>query len=136
MTPELQNLLDTKAKEIIERMKSNLQRRALIGQTLLVKEITYNLKENNGLVELIFIFDRQKNSFFKDKTDNGKFKIRDPLFSTKKEYAFTNRERLAFTRKANIFTNLRDKYFDEILDTVTQQKLDEMGIRISAEIFD
>jgi hypothetical protein len=135
MKPELQNLLDTKAKEIIDRMKANLQKRGLVGQTLLIKEITYQLKENNGLVELVFIFDRQKNSFFKDKTDN-KFKIRDPLFGVKKEYAFTNRERLAFTRKANIFTNLRDKYFDEIIDEVTQQKLDEMGIRISAEIFD
>ena len=136
MTPELQNLLDTKAKEIIERMKSNLQKRGLIGQTLLIKEISYQLKENNGLVELNFIFNRQKVGWFKDKEINGLFKIKDPLFSTTKEYALFKRERLAFTRKANIFNNLQDKYFDEIIDSVTQQKLNEMGIRISAEIFD
>ncbi len=133
MNQELKTLLDTKANEIIDRIKKNLQSRGLVGQKDLVKDISYELREANGIIDLVFVFDRQEQRYFKQK-NSTKFLIRDPLFGVNKEYAKFARERLAFTRKANIYDNLTNKYFDEIIDAVTEQKMNEYAIRVSNEL--
>ena len=110
------------AEETKAALMNNLQKRRIIGQTNLITDIGYRLKIDNENVAIIFQFFTKREKVLRATVANEIPIIYDPLFRTYKPWAF-NKSEVAFTRTANIFNALQDKYFPLLLDQVAEAKL-------------
>jgi len=113
---------------IIKRLEQNLKKRKYVGQRKLVSNIRYESKLQNLDFEVKFIFELKEQKSFFDKS-NQIFKIKDPLFGENKIFS-REPEKIAFVRNANIYKNLEDKYFFEIVEKVA-----EIDANIAVKLF-
>ena len=109
-------------------MEQNLKKRKYVGQRKLVSNIRYESKLQNLDFEVKFIFELKEQKSFFDKS-NQIFKIKDPLFGENKIFS-REPEKIAFVRNANIYKNLEDKYFFEIVEKVA-----EIDANIAVKLF-
>lgn len=121
---ELHLVLDN----ILKRLEQNLKKRKYVGQRTLVSNIRYESKLQNLDFEVKFIFELKEQKTFFDKS-NKVFKIKDPLFGENKVFS-RQPEKIAFVRNANIYKNLEEKYFYEIVEKVA-----EIDANIAVKLF-
>ena len=109
-------------------MTKNLKNRKVVGQKSLVSNISYETKLQNLEFEIKFIFELSNQKIFFDKNTKI-FQIKDPLFGEKKIFT-RETQKISFLRQANIYKNLQDKYFYEIVE-----KTAEINTEIAVKLF-
>lgn len=110
------------AEETKAALIANLGRRKIIGQTNLIVDIGYKIRADEKNVVVKFEFFTKREKVMRATVANEIPIIYDPLFKTYKPWAF-NKSEAAFTRNANIFNALEDKYFPILLEQVADARL-------------
>lgn len=121
MNTEIKQIIDRWSDETEKALLDNLQRRKVVGQRLMIKNIKIDTQQIGEDFSLSFVFEREKQTVKEAYNISNRQKvgeIYDPLFKTYKPFSRKASE-ISFTRKANIFESLKGKYFDKLIEQVT-----------------